>query len=171
MNTSPGIDGLIEGVIIGIQNELMPYLSNEKAQATAAMMQSILQGVRQLVPVYDACLIEEHNDMTKTLRVAAEQLHGVAGAEADRIRGRAVTVGQWSDLPTPPAAATVIGAHSELGRALEASISDLDVLQRAGGTGAAAADQALATIRTHLAPRYLRDFQTFSVAGGFLGRG
>ncbi len=51
MNTSPGIDGLLEGVIVGIQNELMPFLSNEKAQATAAMMQAILQGVRQTIPV------------------------------------------------------------------------------------------------------------------------
>lgn len=171
MNSTPGLDGLIEGVIVGISNELMPYLSNEKAQATAAMMQSILQAVRQILPVYETCLVQEHNDMTATLRTAAEHLKAVAGPEADRIRGRAAELGQLADLPVPEDRVVVESAHTELGRALEASIADLDVLQRAGGVDASAADQALMAIRAHLAPRYLRDFQLISVGGGFLGRG
>jgi hypothetical protein len=171
MNANPGIDGLIEGVIIGIGNELMPYLSNERAQATAAMMQSILQAVRQLVPAFATCLIEEHNDMTATLRTMAQLLHDVSGPEADRIRERAATLGQLPDLPVPPEMIEIESAHTDLGRALEASISDLDVLQRAGGQDATAADAALTALRTHLAPRYLRDFQLLSVSGGMLGRG
>ena len=51
MNTNPGMDGMLEGVIVGIANELIPFLSNEKAVATAMMMQSLLQGVRQTLPV------------------------------------------------------------------------------------------------------------------------
>ena len=35
MNTNPGMDGMLEGVIVGITNELIPFLSNEKAVATA----------------------------------------------------------------------------------------------------------------------------------------
>ncbi len=171
MNSSPGIDGLLEGVIIAISNEIMPFLTNEKAQATAAMMQSILQGVRQLVPVNDAYLIDEHNDMTATLRRAAEQLTGVEGDEAQRVRERAATVGQFADLPTPPDQAAVISAHTELGRALEATIADLDVLQRRRGKDGVAADHALNTVRAHLGPRYLRDFTTMSIAGGMIGRG
>lgn len=171
MNSNPGIDGILEGVIIAIGNELMPYLSNEKAQATAAMMQSLLQGVRQMAPAYDTCLIEEHNDMTATLRKMAEALRGVPGQEADHIREQAATLGQLPDLPIPPERAKVESAHLELGRALEASISELDVLQRAGGPNSTAADEALNAIRSHLAPRYLRDFQLISIAGGMLGRG
>lgn len=171
MNATPGIDGLLEGVILGLANEIMPFLTNEKAAATAAMMQSILQGVRQTVPVYLPALVEEHNAMTATLRNAADALAGVTGPEADRIRERAATLGSLPDLPTPVALDTTVGVHTELSRALEASISDLDVLQRAGGPEAAAADRSLDEIRSHLAPRYLRDHLTITVAGGFIGRG
>ena len=171
MMTSPGIDGLIEGVILGIDNELMPFLSNEKAQATAAMMQSILQAVRQVIPIYDHALVEEHNAMTATLRAAADQLLDAIGPDVDRIRDRAATLGQRPDYPMPPDRAEVAEAHCALGRALEATISDLDVVQRSGGADVAAADEALGIVRAHLAPRYLRDFQTITVGGGFLGRG
>ena len=171
MNSTPGIDGMIEGVITGITNEIMPYLSNDKAVATAAMMQSILQAVRQILPVFDACLIDEHNGMTAALRQVGEHLKDVAGPEADRMRKRAATLGQLADLPAPLDHASVSSAHTELGRALEASVLDLDVLQRGGGEAATAADAALNAIRAHLAPRYLRDFQLMSVGAGFLGRG
>jgi hypothetical protein len=104
MNSTPGLDGLIEGVIFAIRDDLMPNL-DPKSQATAAMAQSILQAVRQMLPVYEACLIDEHNDMTRTLRDAAAQLADVRGAEAGRIRERAATLGQLPDRPTPPLAA------------------------------------------------------------------
>ena len=170
MNTSPGIDGLLEGVVLGIGNELMPYLSNEKAQASAAMMQSILQAVRQIIPMFDAALIDEHNAMTVTLRTAAECLAAVTGEEADAVRARASSIGQRADYPAPPDREEVVRAHTDLGRAVEASILDLDVIQREGGAPGAAADEALAVIRAHLAPRYLRDFQAITVGAGFLGR-
>ncbi len=171
MNTNPGMDGMLEGVIVGITNELIPFLSNEKAVATAMMMQSLLQGVRQTLPVYDSYLVLEHNDMTATLRTAASALEGVAGEEAARIRERGATLGALADLPAPPDSTEVARAYNELGRALEATIADLDVIQRGGGADAAAADTALNAVRTHLAPRYLRDVTTFTIAGGFVGRG
>ncbi len=109
--------------------------------------------------------------MTATLRSAAAHLDGVEGLEAGRIRDRATVLGVLPDLPTPLDKVAVASAHSELSRALEATFSDLDVLQRSGGTNAAAADQALGVVRSHLAPRCVRDFQTISIAGGMLGRG
>ncbi len=171
MNTSPGPDGLLEGVIIGLQEEVLPFLSNEKAHATVAMMQSILQGVRQMLPVYDAYLVDEHNSMTATLRSAAAALQDVLGPEADRMRERADTLGQIADLPAPADRAALIDTHTRLGRALEASILDLDVLQRAGGAPAVAADEALAVIRGHLAPRVRRDAQVILADAGMIGRG
>jgi len=171
MNTQPGPDGLLEGVIIGLEQEVLPFVSSEKACATVAMMQSILQAVRQMMPVYETYLIDEHNSMTATLRSTAAALHDVTGDEADRIRERAGGLGQLADLPAPIDRAALIDAHTRLGRALEASILDLDPIQRAGGGSAAAADQALATIRAHLAPRVARDVEVMSVSAGMIGRG
>ena len=171
MNSSPSLDDLLEGAIFGIQDELVPNLSNPKAHAAAQMIQSLLQSVRQLLHVYDGYMVEEHNAMTRTLREAASALEGVDGAEADRIRERAATAGQLADLPAPLDKADVSAAHSGLGRAMEASIADLDVIQRAGGEAAARADAALMAIRAHLGPRYYRDMQTLMVGAGFVGRG
>ncbi len=171
MNANPGPDGLLEGVIVGLQEEVLPFVSNAKAHAAVAMMQSILQGVRQMLPVYDAYLIDEHNSMTATLRSAAVPLRDVTGPEADRMRERADTLGKIADLPAPTDRAALIDAHIRLGRALEASIFDLDVLQRAGGHAAAAADDALTVIRGHLGPRVVRDTQVITVGDGMIGRG
>jgi hypothetical protein len=171
MNASPGIDGLLEGIMVGLGNEIMPFLNNEKALATAAMMQSILQGVRQSFPIYLAALVEEHNSMTSTLREVGATLSHAQGAESDRIKDRAATLGQLLDLPTPVALEETLRAHTELSKALESTIGDLDVIQRSGSADAAAADAALNAIRAHLAPRYLRDHLSIVAGSGFLGRG
>jgi hypothetical protein len=170
MNTQPGPDGLLEGVIIGLEQEVLPFVSSEKAHATVAMMQSILQAVRQMLPVYDAYLVDEHNAMTATLRNAAAALDGVSGPEADRIRERAAALGQLPDLPTPHDREALIDTHTRLGRALEASILDLDTIQRSPDT-ADAGDRSLNAIRAHLAPRVARDTAVISVSAGMIGRG
>lgn len=167
MFTTPNADTLLEGLAVALQQEILPHLGNDKAIATAMMMQSIIQEVRQLLPVYDGYIIEEHNQMTKVLQAVAAELEA-DGPEADRIRERAATLGQWPDRPAPPDMAAVCAAHLDLGRALEADVADLDVLQRAGN---ASADRALQHIRAHLAPRYVRDVQTIMVGAGFVGRG
>ena len=171
MNNSPSVDDMLEAVIVAIQNELMPYLSNDKATATAAMAQSVLQMARQVIPVRAGYVVEEHNDMTRTLREAASHLAGVVGPEADRVRERAATLGKRADLPPPIDLTEIDAAHRELSHALESTIADLDVLQRAGGDEATAANVALDRVRAHLAPRYLRDTMTITVGAGFLGRG
>ena len=49
MNTSPSIDQMLEGVLISISTDIIPNLLNPKAHASAQMMQSVIQGVRQLL--------------------------------------------------------------------------------------------------------------------------
>ncbi|MDG2111399.1 MAG: hypothetical protein P8N02_02160, partial [Actinomycetota bacterium] len=168
MNTLPSIDDLIQGVVDAIGDELLPNLGNPKAQATAVMAQSILAGVQQMLQVADANRVTDHNDMTRTLRALADDLGPVSGPIADRIRERAATLGQTPDLPSPPDREAQTAAHLELSRALEATIGDLDELQRAGES---AADTALATLRAHLAPRYQRDAAAILVGEGMIGRG
>jgi hypothetical protein len=168
MNSSPSIDQMLEGVLLAIDDEILPALSNPKAHATAQMMQSLIQGVRQMLPVIEERLIEEHNDMIRTLRDTAAALGKSTGPAADRVRERAATLGAWADLPAPPDAEVVMAAHTELGRAIEATFLDLDELQRAGITSA---DEAVQVVRAHLGPRYVRDAQTMVVGEGFVGRG
>ena len=168
MNTTPSIDDLLLGLIIAISDEIVPNLANAKAYATASMMQSVLQEIRQMVPVLDTYLVDEHNGMARTLRDVAAALSDVPGPAADRIRERAATLGQRDDLPAPPDHESIAAAHRVLGEALVANVRDLDVLQRAGDTRA---DAALDKIRAHLLPRYVRDVATVTVGAGMVGRG
>ena len=168
MNTVPTIDDLLEGFIIALNNEIMPFLNNPKAMATVQMMQSLLQEVRQVLPVFDRTVAEEHNQMTRTLRDVAARLEGVAGAEADRIRDRAATLGALADVPMPLDQQPVRDAHQKLGFALQDTISDLDVLQRAGETRA---DEALNRVREYLMPVIVNHVTAISVGGGMVGRG
>ncbi len=168
MNTVPTIDDLLEGFIIAISNEIMPFLNNPKAVATAAMMQSLIQEVRQVLPIFDKTIAEEHNQMTQTLRDVAAKLEGLSGAEADRIRERAATLGALADVPVPVDQAPVREAHQKLGYALQDTISDLDVLQRAGESRA---DEALQRLRLFLTPTIINHVTAISVGGGMVGRG
>jgi hypothetical protein len=168
MNTSPSIDQLLEGVLISISTDIIPNLVNPKAHASAQMMQSIIQGVRQLLPVYDQYLAEEHNQMMKVLRDVADTIGESSGPAAERIRERASTLGAGDELPIPLDREAVMAAHRELGHALQDSMIDLDELQRAGDTGA---DAGLCVLRDHFGPRIVRDVQTFLVGDALVGRG
>jgi hypothetical protein len=55
-----------------------------------------------------------------------------------------------------------------LGYALQDTITDLDVLQRAGNTNA---DAALNTLRSFLMPTIVNHVSAISVGGGMVGRG
>jgi hypothetical protein len=74
MITSPTIDQILEGVIISLADDIMPSIENPKAAANCLMVQSLLQGVRQLLTVIDDQLVDEHNDMIAVLRRSAEAL-------------------------------------------------------------------------------------------------
>jgi hypothetical protein len=168
MNTVPTIDDLLEGFIISLNNEIMPFLNNPKAVATAAMMQSLLQEVRQVLPIFDVTIAQEHNQMTRTLRDVAAVLGDATGPEAENIRNRASTLGAQSDVAIPTDQASVRTAHAVLGYALQDTITDLDVLQRAGNTNA---DAALNTLRSFLMPTIVNHVSAISVGGGMVGRG
>ena len=162
------MDDMLAGVIVSLDQDILPDLASPKAQATAAMMQQVLQAVRQMLPVYDQRLAEEHNAMTQTLRDGAAALANTTGAAADRIRDRAATLGALDDRTVPTDRAEVMAAHRELGHGLEATMLELDELQRAGES---AADDALHIVRGHLGPRFIRDVDTLLVGDGFVGRG
>jgi hypothetical protein len=168
MNTSPTVDEILEGVLFAIEDEILPAINNPKTYATTQMIQSLIQGVRQTLPVMDAHLVDEHNGMIRTLRRTAAALGDAQGEAADRVRSRAATLGEWDELPVPLDREAVTAAHTELGRALEATFSDLDELQRAG---VASAEDAVQVVRGHLGPRFVRDVERFCVGEGFVGRG
>lgn len=169
MITSPTIDDLLEGVILAIETDIMPALGESpKAQASAQMMQSLLQGVRQILPDYEASLVREHNEMNAALRDAAAHLDGIDTPEADRMRERAAGIASEPDLPPPADTESIRSAHRLRSEAVRDCLMDLDVLQRAG---VAEADASLTTLRAMLTPHYLNYIATFPVEGGMLGRG
>lgn len=168
MNTTPSIDDILEGLIVGLQNEIIPHLGNAKSVATAMMMQSLIQQVRQVLPMLDESVAREHNEMTRTLREVAVLLGDVAGPEADRIRERAASLGSLDDVEIPKDQAPVREAHAKLGYGLQDTISDLDVLQRAGHTSA---DIALQRVREFLMPTIMQNIAAISIGGGMIGRG
>lgn len=168
MNTSPSIDDILEGLIVALQNEIVPHLSNAKSVATAMMMQSLIQQVRQVLPMLDASIAAEHNEMTRTLREVAGLLNGIEGPEADRIRERAASLGAFPDVPIPVDPAPARAAHAQLGYGLQDTIADLDVLQRAGHS---AADVALQRVREFLMPTIMQNIAAISIGGGMIGRG
>lgn len=168
MNTSPTVDDLLEGFIVALQNEIIPNLANAKSVATAMMMQSLIQQVRQIMPMVDTAVAQEHNQMTRTLRDVAAVLGDVPGPEADRIRERAATLGALLDVPVPQDQTPVRKAHQRLGFGLQDTIADLDTLQRAGHPSA---DAALQRLREYLMPTILNNVAAISVGSGMLGRG
>lgn len=168
MNTSPSIDDLLEGLIVALQNEIIPHLSNAKSVATAMMMQSLIQQVRQVLPMLDASIAQEHNKMTQTLRDVAELLGDVSGPEADRIRERASTLGLLDDVVVPVDQSPVREAHARLGYGLQDTIVDLDILQREGYPSA---DSALQRVREYLMPTIMENIAAISIGGGMIGRG
>ncbi len=168
MMTNPTLDDLLEGLIVSLENEIMPHVSSPKAHVMCQMVQSLIQEVRQSLPVYDTYIAQEHNEMTQVLRDVAAALGDTSGPEADRIRARATTLGALANVPMPAAQEPIRAAHRELSYALQDCMTDLDVLQRAGNT---LADTALQSIRAHILPRIVRDVETLTIAGGMAGRG
>ncbi len=168
MITSPSIDDMLEGLVLALEADILPNLDNPKAQASAQMMQSLLQGVRQLLPIYESSLVTEHNAMNEALRNAAAALGSVNGAAADRIRERAATLGAAEDLPAPTDPAATVSAHRERTEAVRDCLYDLDELQR---DGVSEADESLTILRAMLTPHYLNYMGTFPMQGGMLGRG
>ena len=168
MNTSPSIDDILAGVIQVLGEEITPAITEPKAHATLAMAQSLLQSVRQVLPIYDQSLVEEHNDMIQVLRDTSAALDGIEADAAYRIAEVAASEGSRDPIPAPPDREVVIEGHRALTTALAGVLRDLDELQR---DGVEQADAALHCVRSHLGPRYLRVSAALTVEGGLIGRG
>ena len=78
MMTNPTLDDLLEGLIVSLENEIMPHVSSPKAHVMCQMVQSLIQEVRQALPVYDTYVAQEHNEMTQVLRDVAGALGDTA---------------------------------------------------------------------------------------------
>jgi hypothetical protein len=168
MFITPSLDDLLEGVVTALTTEVMPYVTNPKAQATVGMMQAVLQMIRQELPVYDRYIADEHNGMVTLFRELPGAIADATGPAADRIRARAAEVGGRQLYREPDDRAEMMAAHRACSQAIVDTLVDIDGLQRAGE---ARADAALQLIRSHLGPRYVRDFNTLMVGAGMIGRG
>lgn len=136
-------------------------------QAIAALMRRVEPGITH-IEIEELQPIPGGFSRETFKRDVAALLHGVTGEEADRIRGRASTLGALTDVPVPADQQPVRDAHQKLGYALQDTISDLDVLQRAGETRA---DEALTRLRMFLMPTIVNHVAAISVGGGMVGRG
>ena len=86
MFTTPSPDDMIEGVIAALQNEILPFVTNPKAQAAVLISQAILQMARQSMAAHDAQILDEHNSMAALLRDVAAAIGETTGPAADAIR-------------------------------------------------------------------------------------
>jgi HPt (histidine-containing phosphotransfer) domain-containing protein len=169
MWTSPGTQELIEGIIVALNNDVLPDLRSDKAQTAVVMIQVLLQCIAQKTPLEQQAMAAEHNAMTAALRDIGDLAGGAAGAASERLRQRAKTLGGRPDMPAMPAYAEIWAAHLELSTALTATLEDIDELLRAGPNPAAEA--ALTRLRAHLGPRTAQEFATYVVGAGMVGRG
>lgn len=106
--------------------------------------------------------------MTALLRRLPELVGETQSPAAERIRARAARFGARRDYPALPSSEELATAYRELSQALVETVDDLYELQRTGCAGAQAAFDAL---RSYLAVRAARDFQTYVVGAGMAGRG
>lgn len=168
MYTNPSPADILEGVLVSLQNDVLPNVSSQKAAVATIMIQALVQQVRQMIPNYLQTLALEHADMTLTMEDMAAKLEGVTGPEADRVRARAAEASSSPAFPIIPALEEVMAAHRVLSTAMEENVRDLDAIITAGNSDAGEA--ALARMRQHLGPRHLNDFATMVVSGA-VGRG
>ncbi len=168
MFTNPTPDKLLEGVIIALQQDILPNLTNEKAQVVAVMMQAVVQQVRQVMPAYLGTLAVEHNNMARVLTDIGAIIGETPGDAAGRIRERGAAAANIEPIALVPGLDDVIAAHRALGTQLVETMRDLDILAMAGSEQAEA---ALTRLRAHLGPRAVNDFMSYVVGAGMAGRG
>lgn len=168
MYTKPSAADMIDGVLASLRNDVMPELTSQKAVVAVVMMQTLLEGVKQRIPVEQQIMAAEHNQMVGLYGQMASTIGAAPGAEADRIRERATTLGAIEALPVLPNYDDLQTAYRELSQGLVETLEDLDVLIQEGN---ADAETALLQMRTYLGPRVVADFTTYFVGAGMAGRG
>lgn len=168
MLTTPSIAEVIDGIQISLARDIMPEVKSQNAQTCVVMIQALLQTIAQRVPVEQQLMAAEMNEMTATLRDVAGLIGAAGGSAGESIRSRAQTLGAREDLPAIPSYEDVNAAHRELSQGIVDSLTDVDVLLRAGNSEAEA---ALTRLRQHIAPRTLQEFGVYTIGAGMAGRG
>ncbi|MEX0781059.1 MAG: hypothetical protein WD557_00295 [Dehalococcoidia bacterium] len=168
MYTKPTIDHFLDAVSVCLANDIMPDLQGEKAQVSLAMAQQLLQCAKQIAHVEQQIMAAEHNEMAAMFRDVGAIVGESAGPEADRIRARSQGLGGKDDIPALPAWEELSAAYTELSEGIISTLDDLDALITAGNP---AANEALQRVRTHLGARTAREFGTYIVGAGMVGRG
>jgi hypothetical protein len=168
MYTKPTMEDFLDAVSVCLVNDIMPELQSEKAQVAVAMMQGLLQTARQVCHVEQQLMAAEHNEMAAMFRDIGAIIGESAGAEADRIRARSQELGARADMPEIPRWEDLSAAHRELSQGVVDTLTDLDTMLTGGS---AAAQDALLRLREHLGARTVREFGTYVVGAGMVGRG
>ncbi len=168
MYVKPSVEDFLDAVSLTLAKEIAPELQTEKAQITLAMIQTILQCAKQIAHAEQQIMATEHNEMTELFRDVGAIVGESAEPEADRLRARARDLGGRENLAPMPSWADLSRAYNELSAAVVASLEDVDGLIRAGN---AAGETALTRVRAHLGPRTAREFGTYTVSAGMVGRG
>lgn len=168
MYTKPTIDHFLDAVSVCLTNDIMPDLQGEKAQVSLAMAQQLLQCAKQIAHVEQQLMAVEHNEMAEMFREVGAIVGESAGPEADRIRARATGLGGRDDIPALPSWEELSSAYNELSEGIIATLDDLDALITAGNP---AGNEALQRLRAHLGSRTAREFGTYLVGAGMVGRG
>ncbi len=168
MYTTPSVADMIDGVIASLMRDVMPELTSQKAVVALVMAKSLLEGIKQRVPLEQQLMASEHNQMTALYRQMARIVDSFPGDAAERIRERAATLGALADLPVIPNFDDLTAAYRTLSQGLVETLEDLDALIRGGS---AEAEEALQEMRTYLGPRTISEFTTYFVGAGMAGRG
>ena len=168
MYTTPSVADIVDGVIASLMRDVMPELTSQKAVVALVMAQSLLEGIKQRVPIEQQLMASEHNQMTALYRQMARTVDSVRGEAADRIRQRAASLGALADLPVVPNFDDLSTAYRALSQGLVETLEELDALIR---SGSAEAEAALQEMRTYLGPRTIAEFTTYFVGAGMAGRG
>ena len=168
MYVKPSVDEFLDAVSITLAKEIAPELQTEKAQISLAMIQTILQCAKQIAHAEQQIMAAEHNEMTQMFRDVGAIIGESPGEEADRVRARARDLGSREDLAAIPAWAELSAAYNELSAAVVATLEDVDGILRSGN---AVGEEALTRVRALLGPRTAREFGTYMVSAGMVGRG
>jgi soluble cytochrome b562 len=159
---------MIDGVIASLNRDIMPELTSQKAVVAVIMMQTLLEGVKQRIPVELQLMASEYNQMVALYRQMAATIGDSAGPAADRMRKRAVTLGARAEIPVVPAYDEMLTTYREFSEGLVETLDDLDALIQAGN---ARAEAALQEMRTYLGTRSVSELTTYLVGAGMAGRG
>jgi hypothetical protein len=168
MFTKPSPADMIDGVIASLNRDIIPELTSQKAVVAVIMMQALLEGVKQRIPVEVQLMAAEYNQMGALYRQMGSTIGDSADPAAERIRQRATTLGARAEMPAVPAYDDLLATYREFSEGLIATIDDLDALIVAGN---ARAEATLQELRGYLGNRTVSEFTTYLVGAGMAGRG